>query len=44
MGADLPTTGTAKQFRLHLRRGISYLVGTEDTKTLSGLISLATQR
>ena len=31
----------AKQFRLHLHRGISYLVGTEDTKTLSGLISLA---
>lgn len=33
----------AKQFRLHLHRGISYLVGTEDTKTLSGLISLAIQ-
>lgn len=31
----------AKQFRLHLHRGISYLVGTEDTKTLNGLISLA---
>ena len=31
----------AKQFRLHLHRGISYLVGTGDTKTLSGLISLA---
>lgn len=31
----------AKQFRLHLHRGITYLVGTEDTKTLSGLIGLA---
>ncbi len=31
----------AKQFRLHLHRGITYLVGTEDTKTLNGLISLA---
>ena len=33
----------AKQFRLHLHRGITYLVGTEDTKRLSGLISLAIQ-
>ena len=33
----------AKQFRLHLHRGITYLVGTEDTKTLSGLIGLAIQ-
>ncbi len=33
----------AKQFRLHLHRGITYLVGTEDTKTLSGLIALAVQ-
>jgi len=31
----------AKQFRLHLHRGITYLVGTEDTKTLNGLIALA---
>jgi len=31
----------ADQFRLHLHRGISYLVGTDDTKTLSGMISLA---
>lgn len=30
----------AKQFRLHLQRGLSYLVGTEDTRTLSGLVSL----
>lgn len=33
----------AKQFRLHLHRGITYLVGTEDTKTLNGLIGLAIQ-
>ena len=31
----------AEQFRLHLHRGITYLVGNEDTKTLSGLIALA---
>ncbi|MCY4257652.1 MAG: DNA sulfur modification protein DndE [bacterium] len=31
----------AKQFRLHLHRGITYFVGTEDTKTLTGLIGLA---
>ena len=30
----------ADQFRLHLHRGITYLVGTDDTKTLSGMISL----
>lgn len=33
----------AKQFRLHLHRGISYLVGTDNTKTLNGLISIAIQ-
>ena len=32
----------ANQFRLHLHRGITYLVGDEDTKSLGGLISLAT--
>ena len=31
----------AEQFRLHLHRGITYLVGNEDTKTLSGMIALA---
>jgi len=31
----------ADQFRLHLHRGITYLVGTDDTKTLDGMISLA---
>ena len=30
----------AYQFRLHLHRGITYLVGSEETKTLSGLVSL----
>lgn len=42
---DIPQSpdALARQFRLHLHRGITYLVGTEDTKTLSGLISLAAQ-
>ena len=31
----------AEQFRLHLHRGITHLVGNEDTKTLSGMIALA---
>ena len=31
----------ADQFRLHLHRGITYLVGTDDTKTLNGMIALA---
>ena len=34
----------ADQFRLHLHRGISYLVGTDDTKTLSGMISLTIKK
>ena len=42
-GLPQTTDTLAKQFRLHLHRGITYLVGTEDTKTLSGLISLAVQ-
>lgn len=33
----------AKQFRLHLHRGITYLVGNEDTKTLAGFVALAAQ-
>lgn len=33
----------AQQFRLHLHRGITYLVGTEETKSISGLIRLATR-
>ena len=31
----------AEQFRLHLHRGITYLVGNEDTKSLAGLIGMA---
>ena len=42
-GISLTSDNLAKQFRLHLHRGITYLVGTEDTKTLSGLIELAVQ-
>ena len=30
----------AEQFRLHLHRGITYLVGSEDTRTLNGLVNL----
>ena len=33
----------ANQFRLHLHRGIKYLIGDEATKSLCGLISLATR-
>lgn len=32
----------AEQFRLHLQRGLSYLVGHDETKSLVGLASLAT--
>ncbi len=32
----------AEQFRLHLHRGITYLVSSEDTRTLSGMIALTT--
>jgi len=42
-GLALTAEAAAKQFRLHLHRGLSYLVGTEDTRTLSGLVSLATR-
>jgi len=41
-GLSLTAESVAKQFRLHLHRGLTYLVGTEDTRTLSGLVSLAT--
>lgn len=40
-GIEPTPDAMAHQFRLHLHRGITYLVGTEDTKTLSGLVSLA---
>ncbi len=39
-GLPLTPDSLAEQFRLHLHRGITYLVGNEDTKTLSGMIAL----
>lgn len=42
-GIEPTPEAMAHLFRLHLHRGITYLVGTEDTKTLSGLVSLAIQ-
>ena len=42
-GISLTQDSLAEQFRLHLHRGITYLVGNEDTKTLSGMIALATK-
>ena len=43
-GLPLTPDSLAEQFRLHLHRGITYLVGNEDTQTLSGMIALATAR
>jgi DNA sulfur modification protein DndE len=40
-GIEQTPESIAHQFRLHLHRGITYLVGTEDTRSLSGLVSLA---
>lgn len=40
-GLEMSTDAIAHQFRLHLHRGITYLVGLQDTKTLSGLVALA---
>jgi DNA sulfur modification protein DndE len=31
----------AEQFRLHLQRGLTFLVGSDDTRSLAGLASLA---
>ena len=42
-GIEQTSDALAEQFRLHLHRGITYLVGNEDTRTLRGLVSLATQ-
>ena len=42
-GIELTQDAVANQFRLHLHRGIRYLIGDEETKSLSGLISLATR-
>ena len=41
LGTDRATL--AEQFRLHLQRGLSYLVGHDETKSLVGLVSLATK-
>lgn len=40
----LPTDreNLAEQFRLHLQRGLTFLVGNDDTRSLTGLASLAT--
>ena len=40
-GLGVEPETVARQFRLHLHRGLTYLVGTEETKSLSGLVSLA---
>ena len=40
-GIPLEPEDVANQFRLHLHRGISYLVGDQETRTLRGLVSLA---
>ena len=42
-GIEQVPDAVANQFRLHLHRGIKYLIGDEDTKSLSGMISLATR-
>jgi DNA sulfur modification protein DndE len=34
----------AEQFRLHLQRGLTYLVGNDETKDLVGLASMAIRR
>ena len=40
-GVSLEPEEVANQFRLHLHRGINYLVGDQETRTLRGLLSLA---
>lgn len=40
LGTDRETL--AEQFRLHLQRGLTFLVGNDDTRTLAGLASLST--
>jgi DNA sulfur modification protein DndE len=45
---ELDGLGTAKdvlveQFRLHLHRGLTYLLGRDETRTLPGLASLAVE-
>jgi len=40
-GLDLDEDTLARQFRLHLHRGIGYLVANPDLTSISGLINLA---
>jgi len=40
-GLDVTRTVLAEQFRLHLHRGITNLVGMEETRTLEGLLDIA---
>jgi DNA sulfur modification protein DndE len=42
LGTDRETL--AEQFRLHLQRGLTFVVGSDDTRSLLGLASLATDR
>ena len=40
-GVATAPEAVGRHFRTHLHRGITYLVGEQDTKSLSGLITLA---
>jgi DNA sulfur modification protein DndE len=40
-GLDTDPDTLAEQFRLHLHRGLTHLVGLEETRSLPGLLSLA---
>jgi DNA sulfur modification protein DndE len=42
LGTDRETL--AEQFRLHLQRGLTYLLGYDETRSLTGLASLALDR
>lgn len=40
-GIEIEKTNLAEQFRLHLHRGIGYLAGNPELKTIENLISLS---
>jgi DNA sulfur modification protein DndE len=40
-GLDITSAVLAEQFRLHLHRGITNLVGMEETRTLEGFLRIA---
>ena len=40
-GLDISSSILAEQFRLHLHRGITNLVGMEETRTLEGFLAIA---